>query len=277
VPYYDNPAGRLHDLLTRLAQQDRVASLLDGWAAVLRVNPENVVVHLGRVADLVRQTQDAVDSAGEGALLPPVERYRDSWAQPIFPREHAFSSALKKVLPDAAALEALDLVSAQLHSIAPEGVVPDEDELAQLKSQLRELIDMVQAADDVPDEVKHLVISRLRSVEEAIEHLDVGGPRSIHHAMEAVMGSVLFAQDARVAKSPTIRKVWTTLLIVWTAFSAGPTIQASLEAWPDLVPVLSAGAEQSAGMPEDEVAPEEAATVTQPDPDGHSEVRTTSR
>jgi hypothetical protein len=127
VPYYDNPAGRLHDLLTKLAQQDRTTSVLDGWAAVLHVEPVDVVVHLGRVADLVRQTQDAVSSAGEEALLPPVERYRDSWAQPIFPWDHAFSSPLRKVLPDATALEALDLVSAQLHSIAPEGVVPDEN------------------------------------------------------------------------------------------------------------------------------------------------------
>ncbi|MDQ3725904.1 MAG: hypothetical protein M3335_08485 [Actinomycetota bacterium] len=262
MPYYDNPAGRLHELLAKLAEQDRRISVLDAWATVLRVEPDDVVVHLGRVADLVRQTQDAVDRAGEDALLPPVQRYRASWAQPIFPQDHAFSGALGKVLPDVAALEALDLISAQLHSIAPEGVVPDEDELERLKSQIRDLIDGVQAADDVPDEVKHLVISRLRAVEEAVEHLDVGGPSAIRRATEAVMGSVLFAQDAQLAKSPTIQTVWTTLLVIWTVFSAGPTIQTSIEAWKEMAPLLSAKTEQSPGA---------SAPGSSPDLDGHSE------
>lgn len=220
--------------------------MLAGWAAVLRVEPEDVVVYLGQVADLVRQTQDAVERAGEEALLPPVQRYRDSWTRPIFPQDRAFDDTLRTVLPDPAALEALDLVSAQLHSIAPEGVMPDEDELERLKSQLRELIEGVRVAEDVPDEVKHLVISRLRAVEGALEHLDVGGPGAVRHATEAVMGSVVFSREnVRLAGSPTIQKIWATLLIVWTAFSAGPTIQASIEAWQKMASLPSAEQEQS--------------------------------
>lgn len=275
MPYYDNPAGRLHHLLARLAQQNHKSSVLNGWAAVLGVDPDDVVVHLGRVAELVRQTQGAVERSGEDALIPPVQRYRESWARPIFPRNHAFKSPLENVLPDEASLEALSLVSAQLHSIAPEGLVPDEDELEQLKSQLRDLIDGVQKADDVPDEVKHLVVSRLRAVEEAVVHLAVGGPSAIQRAMEAVMGSVLFTRDTRVARSAAIQKVWTTLLVAWAVFSAGPTIQASLEAWSDIVPLLSAETEQSADVPETEVAPHGAPPVPPPDLDGHTEDRTT--
>lgn len=258
MPYYDNPAGRLHGLLTRLSEQKKNGSVLAGWAAVLRVNEGDVVVHLGRVADLVRQIQDAVDQAGEDALLPPVQRYRNAWARPIFPQDHAFSNALGKVLPDKAALEALGLVSAQLHSIAPQGVMPDDDEIERLKSQLHDLVAGVEAAEDVPDEVKHLVISRLRAVEEAFQHLDVGGPSAVRHATEAVMGSVVFTQDARLAGSPTIQKVWATLLIVWTAFSAGPVIQESIEAWHELVPLPSAEPKQSPDMPG-------------PNADGHNE------
>jgi hypothetical protein len=276
VPYYDNPAGRLHDLLSRLAQQPPKNSVLNGWAGVLGVDPEDVVVHLGRVADLVRQTQEAVDRAGEAALLPPVQRYRNAWARPIFPQDHAFSGVLEKVLPDEAALEALGLVSAQLHSIAPEGLVPDEDELNRLKSQIRDLIDAVQEADDVPDELKHLIVSRLRAVEEAVEHLDVGGPNAIRHATEAVMGSVLFTQDVGLAKSPTIKKVWTTLLIVWTVFSAGPTIQTSIEAWQDMVPSLSAAEDHSDDAPAAEVATDEAPSVPPPESESHGKERTSS-
>lgn len=238
MPYYDNPAGRLHDLLRRLAGQKQSESLLAAWSAVLRVDEDDVVLHLGSVADLVRQTQEAVDRAGEDALIPPVRRYRGVWARPIFPPDHAYNAQLGPVLPDGAALEALELVSAQLHAISPEGVVPDEEQLEGLKSQLRDLLDAVQAADDIPAELKHLIVMRLRDVEEAVEHIDVGGPSAIRLATEAVMGSVAFTGDIEVAKSQTVHKLWTTLLIVWTVFSAGPAIQKSIEAWHEMLPVL---------------------------------------
>jgi len=177
-------------------------------------------------------------------LIAPVLRYRAAWARPIFPKDQPFSGKLEKVLPDEAAMEALDLLSAQLHSTAPEGSVPDEEELDRLKSEVRNLIDGVEAADDIPPEVKHLLISRLRAVEEAMTHLNVGGPRAIRHAMEAVIGSVIYTEDpGSVAKSQTFKKVASTLLVIWSVFSAGPAIEHSLEAWQH-IPALVSGTHQ---------------------------------
>jgi hypothetical protein len=171
---------------------------------------------------------------------------------------------LNKVLPNGPALEALHLVSAQLHSIAPEGIVPSEDELEGVKAQMREVVDSVQAALDVPDEIKHLLISRLRAVEEAIEHLAMGGPLAVRRATEAVMGSVVFTQDPRLVQSQTLKTVWATLLVVWTVFSGGPTIQNSIEAWREMIPSLSAGINESS---------DESAAVAPSDADGHIENR----
>jgi hypothetical protein len=246
MPYYDNPAGRLHDLLVRLADQPRNGSLQAAWAAVLGVDVEDIAVYLGRIADLVRETQEAVDNAGEDALLPMVSRFRDSWAQPIFPRTHAFSDRLDKVLPDQNSLDTLGIVSAHLHAIAPEAVVPDESELERRKEELRRLIDEVGAAKDIPDEVKHLLIVRLRGVEEAIEHLNVGGPGAIQRAMEAAIGSLLTTPEAgrAAAESPTIKKVVTTLWVIWAVFSAGQPVHDSIEGWGDTVQMLSSGPEE---------------------------------
>jgi hypothetical protein len=252
MPYYDNPAGRLHDLLIRLAEQPGNNSVLDGWAAVLSVESGDVIVHLGRVALLVGQIQDAVDRAGEAAIGPQVQRFRRSWAQPIFPQDYGFADNLEFVRPDQASLEVLHLVSAQLHSIAPEGLVPGEDEIEKLKSQLRALIDQVEVANDIPDEVKHLVIARLMAVEEAMAHLKIGGPRALRRAVEAVVGGVVFTQDSHVAKSSTIKNMLLGLAVIWTAFSSAPTIQDSIEAWQGMIPLLGAGTQQSEVRPADE-------------------------
>jgi hypothetical protein len=137
-------------------------------------------------------------------------------------------------------------VSEHLHLIASEGEMPDDEQLEILKADLREVIDAVQDAEDIPDEVKHLIISRLRGVEEAIEHLGVGGPKAVQSAIEAVMGSVAFTQNPKVWKSPAVQKLWVTLRVGWMLFAAGATVHAAISAWGEMVPLLNAGAQQEA-------------------------------
>ena len=264
MPYYDNPAGRLHGLLIKLAEQPGNGSLLDAWAAVLDIAAEDIAVHLGEVAVLVRETQEAVNNAGEAALLPMVSRFRDAWAQPIFPQSHAFSDRLDRVLPDQNSLDTLGVVSAHLHAIAPEGSVPSDSELGRRKEELRSLIDEVGAATDIPHELKHLLIVRLRGVEEAIDHLNVGGPGAVQRAMEAVMGSVFTNPEARraAAKSPTVKTMFTTLWVIWAIFSAGQPVHDSIEGWGDTIQMLSPGPEEPS---------QESAPPTSDDSGGHRE------
>jgi hypothetical protein len=241
--HYDNPAGRLHDLLARLQESPGSNPVIAAWAEVFGVQQDEVVVHLGPVADLVRQIQNAADKSGQQALLAPVGRYRTAWARPIFPVDQAFDAALHKVLPDGAAMEALDTVSALLHATAPDGVVPGDGELETRKEELRNLIDEVEVATEIPDELKHLLIDRLRDVEEAIEHLNIGGPGAVKRAMEAAMGSLLTTPQTSqaAAKSPTVRKVVTTLWVIWAIFSAGQPVHQSIEGWTETVQMVTAG------------------------------------
>lgn len=137
-------------------------------------------------------------------------------------------------------------MSEHLHLIASEGEVPDDGDLENLKAELRDVIDGVQDADDIPDEIRHLIISRLRGVEEAIDHLAVGGPKAVQRAIEAVMGSVAFTQDRKVWESPAVRKIWVTLRVAWVLFAAGATAHAAIDGWTDMVPLLNAGPQQEA-------------------------------
>lgn len=241
MPYYDNPAGRLHHLLTKLRSQGKKSSLLRGWATVLDIDADDVVVHLGRVAELVRQTQDAVDRLGEEVVVQTVRRYRAAWARPIFPPDHAFSAPLEQVLPGQPALEALGMVSVHLHSTAPETQMPDDSRIQQLRAQIRELIDGVRVAEDIRDDLKHAAIRRLQDVEDALEHLDIGGPSAVRHATEAVIGSMaLMTRGTDLFKSPAIQKVCAFAAIAWTIFSAPPTIENALESWEKVMPELTA-------------------------------------
>ena len=259
VPVHlDNPAGRLYGLLTGLAEQGRETAIIDGWAAVLGVPQDDVALHLGEVAEQIRQIQSAADRVGVDALRPTVERYREDWEAPIFSRQHALNAALKHVLPGPAALEALDMVSAHLHVVAPEGEVPDETKLEDLKSQLRAVIDAVQKAEDITPEMRRLLIERLHGVEEAIEHLDIGGPQAIRLAAEAAYGGATAEADASLWDSQTFKAFRAVLAIVWIGFTTPAQTQNALEVWgavPQLVPGIERPADENETKPAKKSAP----------------------
>jgi hypothetical protein len=243
---YDNPAGRLHELFEKLKDQPGNVSIIRGWAAVLEINEEDVVLQLGRIADLVRQTEDVVESSGATSLALLVKRSRSAWTRAIFPQDQAFTANLGKVWPSAEVLENLGAVSEHLHLIASEGEMPGDEQLENLKDEIRGVIDGVQNADDIPDEVKHLIISRLRDVEEAIEHLGVGGPKAVQNAIEAVAGTVAFTRDRKVWKSPAIQKLLVTLRVGWTLFAAAGTAHAAIDGVGEMAQLLDGGTAQEA-------------------------------
>jgi len=214
-----------------------------------------VILHIGSVADLVRQIQETVDRVGEEALRAPVVRLRATWAKPIFPPDHPFNRELAAVLLGDEPLQSLALVSAQLHLLAPEGEVPDDDKLNELQEQVSNLIDEVRHSDELPDDLRRAIASRLMQVREAVEHVHVGGPDAVRRAVEAVTGTVVAKADPHTSRTSTVQKVWVTLGVVWVAFSAGPKIQDSLEAWPKIVQELSSG--QIVGQADNPDAPPE--------------------
>jgi len=241
VPYYDNPAGRLHELLLALSQQNPNGSIVQAWATVLDLTLEDVVLHIGDVADLVRQIQDAVNHVDERYLHAPVNRYRGAWSTPIYPHAQAPSQPLNPVLPQPEALEALELVSAELHKLLPEGVVPDDTELDRLKEQVRTLVVLVREADDLPGEVKQAIVARLLDVEKAIQHVHVGGPDAVRLATEAVYGTLLRTASPETAGGSSVQSILATLAVIFAVFSQGDTIQKNLVAWPNVVHAITTG------------------------------------
>lgn len=243
MPHLDNPAGRLHALLAELTyQQNGLNTVVAGWAGALDVAESDVILHIGSVANLVPQIVDAVGRLEDEALIAPVARLRGTWSRAIFPLDHQFNGELRAVLPGEEALESLALVSASLHLLAPEGTVPGGPERANLGNQLRDLVEEISRSDDLPDELKQVLVSRLLDVDTAIAHIRVGGPASVQRAMEAVMGTVMFtAAEKRASQTSTMQKLWVALGVIWVAFSAGPKIQDSIEAWPKIVHEISSG------------------------------------
>ena len=140
MPEYQNPAGRLHDLLTRFAEHPR-NSAVQAWALVLDIGEDEVAMHLGDVASLLRSVLDAAQETGLDAF-DPIPAHLPALSRSIFPLTSPLNDEARKVAPDPQAMQALKMLSAYLDQTAPEGMVTGEDELDALRASLRQLIEM---------------------------------------------------------------------------------------------------------------------------------------
>lgn len=227
----DNPAGRLHDVLRRLNSQDGTIPLRRAWAGVLGVPEADVPAHLGPVLQLVTDIPRTLADAGVSSFDAVIARFSAHWVRPIFPGDYAFNSPLSGVKVGAEALEPLSGISAYLHAVAPDGLVPDPDVRTRLRDRILEVIDEVRAADEgeIPTEVKRLVVKRLAQMLTAVETVAVGGPEAVRSAAEAVAGAL--ATHERGRWRDVAHRVAAVAGVSWFIFTAPGVADNSFEPW----------------------------------------------
>lgn len=241
----DNPAGRLHLILTqyREASADN-KTVLDTWAEVLGVERSGVLRELSLVAWLIPQTQRAVERSESEEWRAVCDHYVDTWARPIFfpdrPGGKTPSGGKKAV--DPGALATLGGLSAFLSNVASEGTVPPEEDRAALLTDLEGVIEQVATTDELTLELRELLLDRLGDVKWALERVALLGPDGVKSATErlAFQASTASHEDDRGNQSYKSALAWAAG--VWWAFTQGPTVHSALEGWRDVARhILNAG------------------------------------
>ena len=85
-------------------------------------------------------------------------------------------------------------------------------------------------------------------IEAALHHIEIGGPKAIRQATEALMGAAVAssAVNEKTRNAGVIKNVMAVAGSIYVLFAAGPAIQKSLEAWPVVVQEITAGRVASA-------------------------------
>lgn len=228
---YENPAGRLHDLLVRFANEPK-KSMREAWAGVLDVDESEVPYYLGGVASLLPDVRRAAAQTGSPAY-DPMPSHLNALARSILPVDRGFDAAVQDVLPDATAMQMLLTLSYALSIGTPEERIPELDELNELRKSVSELINDVSKAD-LPPNVKHALLHRLAEMLEALEHLEIGGPEGVRRAAESVAAAAaIYAGEA--ADQATVGKIATVARNVWTAFAVVTTFASSVLTWDKMI------------------------------------------
>lgn len=216
-----NPAGRLHELLKQFGTKQEL-DIRAAWAEVLDVSENEVALHIGDVASLLRDAQAAAKETGLDAF-DSIPGHLQALSRSIFPVDVPFTKLASHVSPDPTAMDALKMLSAYLEKTAPEGQIPDAAEVEDLRSGFIDLVDAVTDAD-LPPDIRRVILHRLSDMIVALEHLNVGGPDAIRRAAEALAVSAMLYEDDAADDSGVFTRIRSAAKKTWVAFTITTTL-----------------------------------------------------
>jgi hypothetical protein len=263
--FLNNPAGRLYALLSQLKMQQQ-GSIKEAWSQILGVSQDRVSRHMSEVARLVWELDRVVSNDDMELVAAPFQRHKPVLLEAAFPMVRGFDEPVGNIIPPEEAYENLGLLAKYLATAAPEGPIPSDEERADLLERLQELIDEVAADEELPDNVMRLVLERLRAVRDALDNIRVGGPGSVQRATETLLGAAFASSvmNEKAKKSKSLGRVVAVVGAIWLAFTTGPNVQKSLDAWTAVYDDLSSGqaqiqppAQDQTPRPHDEQKPSE--------------------
>lgn len=243
MPKLDNPAGRLHAVLTRfraVQAANQSSSLISVWQVVLESqSTETALVDLASTASLIPEIAAAVRRSGHPEQLEVFETFANEWLHMLLaPRVDLYGSPASSVKVSTGGLAVLGGLASFLSATAPEGPVPDADARGKLRAKVEELIAEIVADDSLPAGIKRMALDHAYRLAEALDHFRIGGPGAVLAATERLVGSLAIA-------SPDVKQhgVWTRVVAVagacWTAFTlGGPATQTALESWTEVIKML---------------------------------------
>lgn len=216
----DNPVGRLSDLLHRYVEacetysQHSISSV---WSLVLDVSEAEVPMQLARVARLLADARDAVESTGRATHLDVFDDNYEQWARAVLRTTSSLNENCRVVTPGALKVIA-SLADTLSDSVANEGTVPTYEEGAALVEELRQVLVDVLADQEMDQRVKDLIHRRLSDIIWSIEHININGPAGVREVVERLVGAVVLLGDS--VPLATKGRIQVVVVKIWKAVTA---------------------------------------------------------
>lgn len=240
---WDNPAGRLHGLLSDFVHESQQGrNIQDTWRAVFEAESDTeTLVSMAEAAALVPSIQQALVRVGEPGHLTQFYDYASAWVGAVIhPRRDLQGQPAVNFLPEKRALNTLDALSGFLSMVASEGPVPSQETVTDLHDQVLRLLSDVTDDTELPPELKREVLDHLQRLLNALLHFRLGGPDAVKTALDRLRVTVAFAPE-EVKQTGTWKRVAAVGGGIWVVFTSSPVIAQAIESWGHLAQMLPPG------------------------------------
>jgi hypothetical protein len=190
----NNPAGRLHALLTEGHRKLKDKPAEEVWAELLDVPKENkslLLRRLGHVMALpaaIREKISNVQGIDSSVFLKELPRAEASFG--ILNFQMRWEEFITRF--DRAVMYGLEVCSDVLSKQYPEKTI-SESSLAQLKTEVEELLNVLTSAD-IPNDLKQFIVEHLLAVKSVLEEYVILGSVPIQKEIRSVFGALAIDQ-----------------------------------------------------------------------------------
>lgn len=206
----NNPAGRLHDLLSAARHQNPRENARKAWAAVFGIEPDDTGTLLKMLADLIDLAHETkvsiqrLDDVNHQLHLKPFKKIEALLSQ--LNLEASWESSMNYL--DEPTLYGLQF-SADRLSRASGFTQIGNDDILSLRKQIEELVNSV-VDSSLPQELKLLLLRNLEAIRHALLAYRVRGIEGLQEEVERSVGSILLHRSDIVASKdkPEEQKVW---------------------------------------------------------------------
>lgn len=233
--YDDNPAGRLHKLLSAYSQKANQNHKIGvTWAAILGM-PElptpDLFARLGHVYGLPAQVEaelDRLDSSAEYDVDMAL-RWRDpvttAFAQSLFSEQ--LSTAISGHF-GVRTLDSLESCSYVLHRYRPQPAISDS-EVERIAHLISELQEEITSSEDLEPELRSFLLYHAHLMARALGTLGISGNAALEEAYDQATGAIIRRWDLLVqAKEDEKKKsFWEKWFAVLAAVAAALQIATS--------------------------------------------------
>lgn len=230
----DNPAGRLHTILSRYAETSTSnVSILSTWAQTLHVEGDELLLAIAQVAGILGDLEELVRKVNRPAVSDVFDRNLRAWSTPILLHGYpvAQTPSVGPDLVDSDALAALNLLADNLEQY-DEAQLPTPEDLKIVRTQIEEALGAVRDDKSLPVQLRVLMASRLTDIIWAIDHVSLAGPDGVGAALERLAGALLFNRAPH--DNPMIKRIVIAVQVAWAVFTKGESARASITAWTNL-------------------------------------------
>lgn len=196
----NNPAGRLHHLLTLYSEVKNVSPGLSNeaiWRAALSLEGRETVLTMAKIAGLLAEIEKAArlyaTATGDKAVLESAQLHLNDWAVPLVRSPVGASKGLSvdQGTVGRNAMVALAAISSTLSLWMPDGNPVDEDLRDDWRDSVLEVIQAVRLDDSLPKELKLLILARLYAVLQAIDEYLITGVDGLRSACDRLAVALL--------------------------------------------------------------------------------------
>lgn len=200
----DNPAGRLHIVLTRLVDHGEGQSLDQAWARTLDCKDgdfRSISERLAEVTSLLNDCRIAAYSLRASTDVDDLLWHFPSWSRAIFGFQQNRSVGVqpRKIIgPDA--LAGLGTFATVLHLNAPEIVFRSDIESNQISDCRRQLDELIMSVEQellIPEQVRLSILRNLVEVAESFDFLEYRGAEHLARSANSAAQFLTLKEESR--------------------------------------------------------------------------------